>query len=182
MTACILPDLSHWKFWYIKDFCNLNRTVLAPTWRIWNLFKIFAQNPPLLPLFSRGAGRISTNLLDALAQSQPFSSSVVVMWMSFCLLEMSFSLSEMSFCLFDVLFFVNFDNFVMIWQNLRKISHQRGQKLTFERLKLILKRQKLIHTTTTEHEKGWLCARASKRLVEICPTPRLKEADFDQNF
>ena len=69
MTTCILLDLSHWKFWYIKDFCNLNRTVLAPTWRIWNLFKIFAQNPPLLPLFSRGAGRVSTNLLDALAQS-----------------------------------------------------------------------------------------------------------------
>ena len=63
MTACILPDLSHWKFWYIKDFCKLNRTVLAPTWHIWNLFKYFAQNPPLLPIFSRGAGRISTNLL-----------------------------------------------------------------------------------------------------------------------
>ena len=132
MTACILPDLSYWKFWYIKDFCNLNRTVLAPTWRIWNLFKIFAQNPPLLPLFSRGAGRISTNLLDALAQSQPFSSSVVVMWMSFCLLEMSFSLSEMSFCLFDVLFFVNFDNFVMIYKQLMKTSKCRVLLMTFK--------------------------------------------------
>ena len=134
MTTCILLDLSHWKFWYIKDFCNLNRTVLAPTWRIWNLFKIFAQNPPLLPLFSRGAGRISTNLLDALAQSQPFSSSVVVMWMSFCLLEMSFSLSEMSFCLFDALFFVYFDNFVMIYKQLMKISKCRVLLMTFRLL------------------------------------------------
>ena len=52
-------------------------------------------------------------------------SSVVVMWMSFCLLEMSFSLSEMSFSLFDVLFFVNFDNFVMIYKQLMKISKCR---------------------------------------------------------
>ena len=131
MTACILRDLSHWKFWYIKDFCKLNRTVLAPTWHIWNLFKNFAQNPPLLPLFSRGAGRISTNLLDALAQSQPFSSSVVVMWMSFCLLEMSFSLSEMSFCLWCALF-CKFWQFVMIYKQLMKISKCRLLSMTFK--------------------------------------------------
>ena len=52
--------------------------------------------------------------------------------MSFCLLEMSFSLSEMSFCLFDVLFFVNFDNFVMIYKQLMKISKCRVLLMTFK--------------------------------------------------
>ena len=138
MTACILPEFSHWKFWYIKDFCKLNRTVLAPTWHIWNLFKIFAQNPPLFPLFSCIAGRILTNLLNALAQSQPFSSSVVVMWMSFCLLEMSFcllkmsfSLSEMSFCLWSALF-CKFWQFSMICMQLMKISKCRLLSMTFK--------------------------------------------------
>ena len=55
-----------------------------------------------------------------------------------------------------------------------KKSTSKRQKLISERLKLISKRQKLIHITTTELEKGWLCARASKRLVEIRPAPRLK--------
>ena len=130
MTACILPDLSHCKFWYIKDFCKLNRTVLAPTWHIWNLFKIFAQNPPLFPLFSCIAGRILTNLLNALAQSQPFSSSVVVMWMSFCFLEMSFSLSEISFCLWCALFRKCWQ-FVMIYKQLMNKSRCRIRLVTF---------------------------------------------------